>query len=232
MQLHRRRTRDVRPPATIIVALGADHRRPAAGHQSQVLLDLRRQYYRRNENFIRRNRSATRHIHSEVAGHSFSGKGQPAVAKQKAFSKAAAGGEGKNAWTEVSPGERFFVRTPSDDTNGAYSMLELVAAPGSGTPMHIHDNEDEHLIILEGMARIANGDETVDLPTGATLTVRKGVPHAWCNLSEAPLRMLAIFTPGAIDGLFREIADGGNIDLASIASKFGTRIVGPTLLEG
>jgi mannose-6-phosphate isomerase-like protein (cupin superfamily) len=159
-------------------------------------------------------------------------KGQPAMAKQKAFLNAAAGGERKNACTEMRPGERFFVRTASDDTNGAYSMLELVAAPRSGTPMHIHDNEDEHLIILEGTARIANGDETVDLPAGATLTVRKGIPHAWCNVSEAPLRMLAIFTPGAINGLFREVADGGNIDLVCVASKFGTRIVGPTLLEG
>jgi mannose-6-phosphate isomerase-like protein (cupin superfamily) len=159
-------------------------------------------------------------------------KRQPAMATQRAFSEAAAAYERENEWTEMTQGERFFVRTPSDHTNGAYSMVELVAAPRSGSPMHVHDNEDEHIIILEGTARIAHGHKMVDLPAGATLTVRKGVPHAWCNPSQAPLRMLAVFTPGVIDGLFREVADGGNVDLVSVASKFGTRIVGPTLLEG
>jgi hypothetical protein len=60
--LHRRRVRAVRLPETIIGVSWQD--------QSQVLLDRPRQYYRRNENFVRRNRSATRHIHSEAAGDS------------------------------------------------------------------------------------------------------------------------------------------------------------------
>jgi hypothetical protein len=37
-------------------------------------------------------------------------------------------------------------------------MLEIVADPRNGVPMHIHNNEEEHFIILEGKAFIANGD--------------------------------------------------------------------------
>jgi hypothetical protein len=34
----------------------------------------------------------------------------------------------------------------------------------------------------------------------------RGVPHAWCNSSRAPV--LAVFSPGGIEQLFREIAGG------------------------
>jgi hypothetical protein len=44
--------------------------------------------------------------------------------------------------------------------------------------------------------------------------------------------MLVTFAPGRIEGLFRVIAEGGNIDLATIMEQFGVQIVGPTLLEG
>jgi hypothetical protein len=35
--------------------------------------------------------------------------------------------------------------------------------------------------------RIANGDRTSEIRAGAAVTVNKGVPHAWCNLSGVPL---------------------------------------------
>ena len=111
-------------------------------------------------------------------------------------------------------------------------MLELVAGPRNGAPMHVHKNEDEHFIVLEGTLHIANGDKTLDAPAGTAVTVRKGVPHAWCNLSETPLRMLLVFSPGHIERLFREVAARENDDIATILDKFGCLIVGPALLEG
>lgn len=37
-------------------------------------------------------------------------------------------------WQEVTPGERFIIRTPSGDTNGLYSMLEVISDPRNGVP--------------------------------------------------------------------------------------------------
>jgi hypothetical protein len=54
----------------------------------------------------------------------------------------------------------------------------------------------------------------------------------WCKLLRSPLRMLVTFWPGHIDGLFRAVAEGRNVDLAVVVKKFGVRIVGPALLEG
>jgi mannose-6-phosphate isomerase-like protein (cupin superfamily) len=134
---------------------------------------------------------------------------------------------------EVTPGERFTIRTSSAATNGAYLALEVIADPQNGVPMHVHDNEEEHFIIVEGTARIANGDRTLDLPTGSMTTVGRGVPHAWCNLASMPLRMLVVFTPGQIEELFVAVSKRArDSDIGLLASAHGTRIVGPPLLEG
>jgi mannose-6-phosphate isomerase-like protein (cupin superfamily) len=110
-------------------------------------------------------------------------------------------------WLQVTPGERFKIRVSSAHTMGAYSMIEIVADPGNDVPLHIHSKEDEHFIVVEGTLDIANGDRRWDAPAGTSVTVRRGVPHAWSNPSDTPLRMLVIFSPGQIDGLFRASPD-------------------------
>jgi mannose-6-phosphate isomerase-like protein (cupin superfamily) len=134
-------------------------------------------------------------------------------------------------WLQITPGERFKIRTSVEETNGAFAMLEMVANPQNGVPMHIHKNEVEHFIVLEGTLRIAIGERTLDAPAGTAVTVRKGVPHAWCNLSDTPLRMLLVFSPGHIEQLFREVAARQSDDITAILDKFGCLIVGPALLE-
>ncbi|HYZ61375.1 MAG TPA: cupin domain-containing protein [Acetobacteraceae bacterium] len=138
-------------------------------------------------------------------------------------------------WLETTPGERMIIRTSADETAGIYAMLEVVADPGNGVPMHTHKNEDEHFLVLEGTLHIANGDERLDVPAGAAVSVKKGVPHAWCNLADTPVRMLVIFSPGHIVEMFREVGSRERDDPAAIsaaADRFGTVIVGPTLVDG
>ena len=133
-------------------------------------------------------------------------------------------------WLQVTPGERFRIRVPSAQTMGAYSMIEIVADPGNGVPLHIHNREEEHFLVLEGTLDIANGDRRWDAPAGTSVTVRRGVPHAWCNPLETPLRMLVIFSPGQIDGLFRATAGVDDVDkITAIAARYGTKLVGPPL---
>jgi mannose-6-phosphate isomerase-like protein (cupin superfamily) len=141
--------------------------------------------------------------------------------------------EVENEWLEVTPGERFTIRTASKVASGAYVVLEVIAEPRNGVPMHVHDNEEEHFIIVEGTAHMANGSETLDVAAGSAITVGKGVPHAWCNRTNSLLRMLVIFTPGRIEGLFRATSlRKQEDDLVAIANAYGTRIVGPPLLDG
>jgi mannose-6-phosphate isomerase-like protein (cupin superfamily) len=133
-------------------------------------------------------------------------------------------------WLQITPGERFKIRIASSQTMGAYSVIEVVADPHNGVPLHIHDREEEHFIVLEGTLDIAVGERRWDAPAGTSITVNRGVPHAWCNPSDTPLHMLGIFSPGQIDGLFRAAAGVGDVDkVAAIAARYGTRLIGPPL---
>ncbi|HYZ21405.1 MAG TPA: cupin domain-containing protein [Rhodopila sp.] len=137
-------------------------------------------------------------------------------------------------WLEVTPGERFNFRVSNEETAGAYVMLEVVADPGNGVPMHLHKHEDEHFLILEGTLRVANGHEPVDVPAGTAVTVRRGVPHAWANMTNTPVHFLLVFSPGRIEELLRQnIATKNDLAAAAAnANRFGTVIVGPPIAEG
>jgi mannose-6-phosphate isomerase-like protein (cupin superfamily) len=140
--------------------------------------------------------------------------------------------ERENGWSEVIRGERYIIRTSSAETNGVYSMLEVLADPRNGVPMHVHDNADEHFIILEGRAFIANGDSRVEVAAGSSITITRGVPHAWCNPSEeTPVRMLVVFSPGGLEELFRKHATTEPAEMTALANKYGTRITGPALFD-
>jgi mannose-6-phosphate isomerase-like protein (cupin superfamily) len=133
-------------------------------------------------------------------------------------------------WQEVTPGERIKIHTSSEQTCGAFSMVEAIAEPGNGVPMHVHHHEDEHFIVLEGTFHVAVGNKRVDLSAGETITVARGVPHAWCNASKAPVRVLAVFSPAGIEGLFREVVAARDLaEVEAIAKRYGTEIVGPPL---
>jgi mannose-6-phosphate isomerase-like protein (cupin superfamily) len=136
----------------------------------------------------------------------------------------------RGQWLHVTPGERFKIRVSSAQTMGAYSVIEIVADPANGVPLHTHNKEDEHFIVVEGTLDIANGDRRWDAPAGTSVTVRRGVPQAWCNPSDTPLRMLVVFSPGQIEGLFRATAGVDDVDKVTVvAARYGTKLVGPPL---
>ncbi len=126
-------------------------------------------------------------------------------------------------WLQVTPGERFRIRVASAQTMGAYSIIEIVADPGNGVPLHIHNKEEEHFMVLEGTLDIANGDRRWEAPAGTCVTVKRGVPHAWCNPSDTPLHMLVVFSPGQIDGLFRATA-GRNGPIYPLAAEIASSL--------
>ena len=68
---------------------------------------------------------------------------------QEKFSKGLPINHGsKCEWSDVTSGERV-----SEETDSTHTMLEIVVDHRNGTPMHVHQNEDEHFIILEDMAQ-------------------------------------------------------------------------------
>ena len=131
-------------------------------------------------------------------------------------------------WLKTRPGERCIIRVSAKDTHGLYSLVEVESDPGDGTPLHIHEKEDEHIAVLEGTVRIAYGDKVFDCHAGDVATLRKGIPHAWGNRSSAPLRIAVLVSPGGIEAILDLIANANPADLPALAEEFHVRIAGPT----
>jgi quercetin dioxygenase-like cupin family protein len=142
----------------------------------------------------------------------------------------AADGVDRRKWLQTRPGECCFIRVAAADTDGAYSVVEIHSLPGDSTPMHVHQNEEEHIFVLEGTARVARGDETFDAPAGTTVALPRHVPHAWGNATNSMLRMIVTCWPGGIEAILTLIARGGDIDVKALGAKFGVGGVGPPLL--
>jgi quercetin dioxygenase-like cupin family protein len=134
-------------------------------------------------------------------------------------------------WLQARPGEYFLIRIPSSATNGEYSVTEIVSSPGDSTPVHVHEKEDEHILVVEGRARVLYGDRTFDAAAGTMVSLARGVPHAWGNPTETPIRLLVTATPGGCEEALRLIATSGDLlDLPAIAKRFAVRQIGPWLL--
>ena len=134
---------------------------------------------------------------------------------------------GTEEWLETRSGEHCLIRVPAARTNGIYSFVEIVSSPGDGTPMHVHQNEDEHIIVLEGTARVAYGDKVFDAEAGKVVTLRRKIPHAWGNRSNAQLRIAIVALPGGIEEILWMIARGVETDFPALAERFRVVPVGP-----
>jgi quercetin dioxygenase-like cupin family protein len=134
-------------------------------------------------------------------------------------------------WLQARPGERFLIRIPASATDGLYSITEIVASPSDSTPIHVHQKEDEHVLVVKGTARILYGEKTFDATAGTMVSLARNVPHAWGNPTDTPIRLMITATPGGCEEALRMIAIGGDQpNLQAIAEKFAVTVVGPPLL--
>jgi mannose-6-phosphate isomerase-like protein (cupin superfamily) len=131
-------------------------------------------------------------------------------------------------WMKTRPGEQCLIRESADDTDGLYSVLEIVSSPGDGTPLHLHANEDEHFFVVEGTARVAYGDRIFDVHAGDVASLRRGIPHAWGNRTNTDLRLVILVSPGGCEEALRMLARDNNLDPRIFVERFHIMPVGPT----
>ena len=133
----------------------------------------------------------------------------------------------KVPWYEGTTGERIAVRIPSTETNGAYAIVESVAAPDCSVPLHLHRNEEEHFVVVDGLYRIQIEDKVFNAPAGTSVTVPKNARHSWRNISNEPSRLLVVLTPGGFEKCIQTIRDSPADKILETAASYGCFVVGP-----
>jgi mannose-6-phosphate isomerase-like protein (cupin superfamily) len=92
----------------------------------------------------------------------------------------------------------------SDDTGGALALGFAEVQPNSGPPPHLHLNEDEIFIVLEGrMAFMADGEWTEGGP-GTVAYLPRAVPHCFRNIGNSVARFCAVSTPGGFERFYAQ----------------------------
>ena len=97
--------------------------------------------------------------------------------------------------------------TSSEDTNGAWSLVELTEMPGYKTRIHRHNYTDETYYVLEGVLTAKIADKTYELPAGSYIVIPRGTPHAQGNLGKVPVKVLLTMTPGGFEQSFKDRAE-------------------------
>jgi mannose-6-phosphate isomerase-like protein (cupin superfamily) len=147
--------------------------------------------------------------------------------------------EGEALW---SVGALILVKTDSEQTDGAFSLVDHTAAPGYETPYHVHHREDELFYILEGAIDCSYGDdgaETVHAGPGDTVFLPRDVPHGFRVVSDEPCRMLIQLAPGGFEKFFLAAGEpAGAMEtppaqepdvqaLVALGAEYGLDILGP-----
>ena len=93
----------------------------------------------------------------------------------------------------------------SQDTNGQFGLVELVAKPGNEPPVHVHEREDELFYVVDGQVEYILEGRSIDAPAGTTVFLPRGLPHTF-RIKSAEAKMLVMVTPGGFEGYFRELS--------------------------
>ncbi|HMU11577.1 MAG TPA: cupin domain-containing protein [Ferruginibacter sp.] len=91
----------------------------------------------------------------------------------------------------------IFIETVQE-TNGAYSLLEVIVAPGGGVGKHYHKAYSETFTCLEGELQVQAGKQVYTLKPGdAPVTAEKNMLHRFFNTSDKPCRFSVLISPGS-----------------------------------
>ena len=79
--------------------------------------------------------------------------------------------------------------------------------PPLDTPSHVHANEDELFVVLEGEHEFTVGDTVFDAGPGAVVFAPRGVPHSHRRVVPRTGRFLTLVSPAGFEGFFRELSE-------------------------
>jgi quercetin dioxygenase-like cupin family protein len=133
------------------------------------------------------------------------------------------------------------IKIGTDETGGRWALVEFVTPAGSGSPYHVHRNEDESFYVLEGEMTFYVGDAVIQAREGSFAFCPRNIPHTFVVGSRTPARYLLLAEPAGFERFVAEAGvpaeartlpppPSGPPDIASLAAtaaKYGIEILGP-----
>lgn len=130
-------------------------------------------------------------------------------------------------------GTDYSITINTNDSAGTLGVFESTTPAGEGPPVHIHNNEDEVLHIIDGEFEFWLDGKVSRGRNGMSVFLPRGVPHTFRVVGNRPGRILAIATPGGFENFFIEAVSrdlripDDMPELMQLAGTYGLEFVGP-----
>ena len=105
----------------------------------------------------------------------------------------------------------MIIHADSSDTAGQFALVEIAGSTGGEPPLHVHQNEDEFFLVLEGQLIVRRRNEELTLETGQSAFLPRNVPHTF-KVASSRVRFLNCITPGGFEEFFRDLGQPVNPD--------------------
>lgn len=73
-----------------------------------------------------------------------------------------------------------------------YLLKEIVVDPGAKLSLQYHNHRSEHWVIVQGRARVTNGDDLLELTLDQSIYIELGSRHRLENIGTEPLKVLEV----------------------------------------
>ena len=128
-----------------------------------------------------------------------------------------------------------FINT-SEETNGAYTLMEIDLGLSDGPPLHFHRAFSEKFDVKEGVLYLQIGKNKRKLGVGESVTVPAGTPHRFYNKLDQPVKFQITFSPGSTGmenfiRIFYGLASDGLTDKKGKPKKFAHLAVALTISD-
>ncbi len=96
------------------------------------------------------------------------------------------------------------IKVPSEQTEGRFSLIEMVWPPNLEVPLHVHTREDEVFHVIAGKISYRIGTSRFDASSGQSVFAPKNTPHGFTVTSDEPAHYLIVYSPAGFEGFIRE----------------------------
>lgn len=126
------------------------------------------------------------------------------------------------------------VKVSGNDTNGELAIFEQTSlSQGKGTPLHIHNSQDEVFYVVEGAYYFQVGEEKYNLGVGDSIFLPRKVAHAWTQVSEKGKMNVTLQPAGGLENFFITMSqldhEPSQNEIAKIFADNDMQVVGPPL---
>lgn len=102
----------------------------------------------------------------------------------------------RKIYNPIQKDQVIFLKT-SDDTNGAFTLVEVLLADGGGVGLHYHKTYSEKFSCLEGEVQVQVAKQIQTLKAGESATAMPMQHHLFRNRSGKPCRFTVELRPAS-----------------------------------